>query len=104
MKLYGREPLLRALCLGPNLWATARPVAQLFAIVVAVSSAGCSVLDGAATGAATAPKYNANTLYLTSPRPVTVRTDYMDRYACAAAKPLVCECTSRIVSECTCRC
>jgi hypothetical protein len=73
---------------------------QLFAMVLAIGSGGCSVLDGAAL----APKYNPYTYYLTSPQPVHVRTDYMDRYACAAETPLVCECVGRISSECICRC
>jgi hypothetical protein len=76
-----------------------RPLARLAAIVLAVGS-GCSALDGAGF----APKYDPYKLYLTTPAPVRIRSEYIDRYACAAETPLACECLGRISGECTCRC
>lgn len=65
-------------------------------LCVALSAlCGCAAFD--------AP-YDPYTLYLTTPSPARVRTDYLDRYACANGAPLQCVCMSRLGSECDCRC
>ncbi len=69
------------------------PLAPVCAALLAVS--GCSVTPG--------QQFDPYTLYLTTPAPVQVRAELLDRYACANQAPLACECVSRL-SDCQCRC
>lgn len=80
------------------LWPPVRTLACLAAVVACV--AGCSVLDDLAN----APAYNPYTLYLTDSKPLNVRTELVERYACASRQPLMCTRSSRLSATTDCHC
>lgn len=57
---------------------------------------GCSVVEKMTSG----PAYDPYTLYLTNGMPVRVQNKHLDRYACAAYIPIVCECSGRAHKTC----
>jgi hypothetical protein len=61
---------------------------------------GCSILDGLAEGTT----YDPYKLYLKNSMPVQIEADLLDRYACANAAPLICQCMSRLGGSCDCHC
>jgi hypothetical protein len=86
----------------PDLSVMAPPVAQIAAI--ALSLGGCSALDNLSGTPANSFYPNPSKLYLTDSAFVTAPKELLDRYVCATAKPLVCECQSRVGSTCDCHC
>jgi hypothetical protein len=76
---------------------------QVFALLVTAACSllsGCGVLDGLAKG----PAYDPYKLYLKNSMPVRIEADLLDRYACANAAPLICQCMSRLSGSCDCHC
>jgi hypothetical protein len=111
---FGKEPYMRLLALLPELWVSARPAAQVAAIALCVG--GCSTLDGA-SGISSQLRYagpaylsagrvyaDPSKRYLMDIRTVELQREFLDRYACAAEVPLVCQCVGRISQTCECHC
>ena len=77
---------------------------QVFALLATAASSvlsGCSILDGLAGGTTT---YDPYKLYLKNSMPVRTEAELLDRYACANAAPLICQCMSRLGGSCDCHC
>ncbi len=55
------------------------------------------------TGCTSLSPAEPDLLYI-GPEPVRVEREYLHRYACAAAVPLSCTCTSLMFGTCDCRC
>jgi len=93
---------LSVLMLDPR--AIARPLAPIAAIVLFL--AGCTITGGLSGQSSSFGSYSRDpsTLYLRDMTPVTPQREYLDRYACATGKPLMCQCTTRIGGTCDCHC
>jgi hypothetical protein len=75
-------------------------VSALLATAACSFLSGCSILDGLPEG----PAYDPYKLYLKNSMPVRIEADLLDRYACATAARLICQCMSRLGGTCDCHC
>lgn len=73
---------------------------RIAAALAMPATAGCSAL----TTMAAAPTYDPSMIYLTTPHLVVLKREYIDRYTCAADRPMVCQCFSRLSESCDCQC
>jgi hypothetical protein len=72
--------------------------------VLAIASALLAACSSTTTNWSGAPPSAATAPYFIDNRSRSVDIDYIDRYACAGGRPLVCERSSRVASRAECKC